>query len=162
MPASEPPIPGISGQTIIDAIAGGRARRGHDVPRPRWPRRIWRWAISCVRAISLVTLGAGNVHEVGTRAGGRPAHARGNGRRRWGEDVGGAVLRLYEPMSRHTTMLIGGPADFWIEPRTVAGFQRLVRHLRDQGIPIRLVGRGSNLLVRDGGIRGAVIHPGQG
>jgi UDP-N-acetylenolpyruvoylglucosamine reductase len=59
-------------------------------------------------------------------------------------------------------MLIGGPADYWIEPRTVAGFQRLVRHLRDRGIPIRVIGRGSNLLVRDGGIRGAVIHPAKG
>lgn len=73
-----------------------------------------------------------------------------------------ATLRLHEPMRQHTTILIGGPAQFWIEPQTVAGFQRLVRHLREQGIPIRVIGRGSNLLVRDGGIRGAVIHPAKG
>jgi UDP-N-acetylmuramate--alanine ligase len=67
--------------------------------------------------------------------------------------------KLYESMSRHTTMLVGGPAQFWLEPHGFYGFAFLVDYCRQRGIPVRVVGRGSNLLVRDGGIRGAVIHP---
>jgi UDP-N-acetylenolpyruvoylglucosamine reductase len=70
--------------------------------------------------------------------------------------------KLYEPMSRHTTMLVGGPAQFWMEPHSFLGFAFLVGYCRERGIPVRVVGRGSNLLVRDGGIRGAVIHPAGG
>jgi UDP-N-acetylenolpyruvoylglucosamine reductase len=65
-------------------------------------------------------------------------------------------------MTRHTTMKIGGPAQFWIEPTTAESFSRLVRFCREHGIPTRVVGRGSNLLIRDGGIKGAVIHPSGG
>jgi UDP-N-acetylenolpyruvoylglucosamine reductase len=67
--------------------------------------------------------------------------------------------KLYEPMKRHTTMLVGGPAQFWLEPHSFYAFAFLVDYCRQRGLPIRVVGRGSNLLVRDGGIRGAVIHP---
>jgi UDP-N-acetylmuramate--alanine ligase len=78
------------------------------------------------------------------------------------EANGGGVARLYEPMNRHTTYLIGGPAQYWAEPRTVEGFAEIVRYLRSAAVPIRVIGRGSNLLVKDGGIRGAVIHPAKG
>jgi UDP-N-acetylmuramate--alanine ligase len=67
--------------------------------------------------------------------------------------------KLYEPMSKHTTLLVGGPAQYWIEPHGFYGFAFLVGYCRERGIPVRVVGRGSNLLVRDGGIRGCVIHP---
>jgi UDP-N-acetylmuramate--alanine ligase len=65
-------------------------------------------------------------------------------------------------MSNHTTIRIGGPAQYWIAPHTVQAFQDVVKYLRAASIPIRVIGRGSNLLVRDGGIRGAVIHPAKG
>jgi UDP-N-acetylenolpyruvoylglucosamine reductase len=70
--------------------------------------------------------------------------------------------KLYEPMRRHTTMLAGGPAQFWLEPHSFRAFAESVGYCRERGIPVRVVGRGSNLLVRDGGIRGAVIHPSGG
>ena len=62
-------------------------------------------------------------------------------------------------MSRHTTLLVGGPAQFWIEPHSFYGFAFLVDYCRERGIPVRVVGRGSNLLVRDGGIRGCGDPP---
>jgi UDP-N-acetylenolpyruvoylglucosamine reductase len=65
-------------------------------------------------------------------------------------------------MSKHTTLLVGGPAQYWIEPHSFYGFAFLVDYCRERGIPVRVVGRGSNLLVRDGGIRGCVIHPSGG
>jgi UDP-N-acetylenolpyruvoylglucosamine reductase len=74
------------------------------------------------------------------------------------ESHGGGVAKLYEPMNRHTTWLIGGPAQYWVEPRHEAALAEIVSYLRSASIPIRVIGRGSNLLVQDGGIRGAVIH----
>jgi UDP-N-acetylmuramate--alanine ligase len=104
----------------------------------------------------LITLGAGNVHEAGTRI---------------AKDLkileemvalmpdGEIAGRLYEPMRKHTTLLVGGPAQYWLEPHGFYGFAFLVDYCRQRGIPVRVLGRGSNILVRDGGIRGAVIHP---
>jgi UDP-N-acetylmuramate--L-alanine ligase/UDP-N-acetylenolpyruvoylglucosamine reductase len=164
--ASEPPIPGIGGQTIIEAI-NASAPSVATFSTPKVATAHLAVGNFLRPGDLLVTLGAGNVHEVGTRLSAalrtlEEMAAALQGETRGGSEEASAVVRLYEPMSRHTTMLIGGPADYWIEPRTVAGFQRLVRHLRDRGIPIRVIGRGSNLLVRDGGIRGAVIHPAKG
>lgn len=76
-----------------------------------------------------------------------------------GESLNGT---LYEPMSRHTTMGVGGCAQFWLEPSTFAAMQTAVNYCRDRNIPVHVVGRGSNIIVRDGGLRGAVIHPSGG
>jgi len=62
-----------------------------------------------------------------------------------------------EPMSRHTTLKIGGPADAWLTPGSIHGFQEAIRYCQESGIPMTSVGGGSNLLVRDGGIRGVVL-----
>jgi UDP-N-acetylmuramate dehydrogenase len=70
-------------------------------------------------------------------------------------DIGTRVLRN-EPMSRHTSWRVGGPADLFFEPTDVADLQEFLRQL-DEQTPVMCVGLGSNLLVRDGGIRGAVI-----
>src|SRR5690606_16665974 len=51
---------------------------------------------------------------------------------------------------------------FWIEPTSVAGLARVVKFCAESGIPLRAIGRGSNLLVRDGGISGVVVHPSRG
>ena len=77
-------------------------------------------------------------------------------------EAGVEAVRLYEPMARHSTMRVGGPAQFWIEPSDFGQFSEAVQFCKARGIPVRVVGRGSNLLVRDGGIRGAVIHPAGG
>ena len=74
-------------------------------------------------------------------------------------EAGVEEVKLYEPMSRHSTMRVGGPAQFWIEPSGFSQFAETVSFCKARGIPVRIVGRGSNLLVRDGGIRGAVVHP---
>jgi UDP-N-acetylmuramate dehydrogenase len=66
------------------------------------------------------------------------------------------VLRRREPMSRHTSWRVGGPADRFYEP---AGIDDLATFLATlpAGEPVHWVGLGSNLLVRDGGVRGTVI-----
>jgi len=68
-------------------------------------------------------------------------------------------LSHHEPMSRHTSWRVGGPADTWFRPRSRADLQAFLREL-PPGTPLHWVGLGSNLLVRDGGLRGAVIATG--
>ena len=72
------------------------------------------------------------------------------------EDLGGD-LRFDEPMARHTTLRIGGPADAWYAPETIPALSRALARAAAQGVPTTAVGGGSNLLVRDGGVRGLVI-----
>jgi UDP-N-acetylmuramate dehydrogenase len=61
-----------------------------------------------------------------------------------------------EPMSAHTSWRVGGPADVFYKPATVMDLAKFLRELPPQ-VPVHWVGLGSNTLVRDGGIRGAVI-----
>jgi len=67
---------------------------------------------------------------------------------------------LNEPMRRHTSWRVGGPADRFYEPASVAELQEVLAALPGS-TPITWLGLGSNLLVRDGGIRGAVIATGR-
>lgn len=69
----------------------------------------------------------------------------------------GAVLRRDEPMARRTTLRVGGPADLYVEPDSEVDLAAVLGEAGRFGVPWRVVGRGSNLLVRDGGVRGVVI-----
>ncbi len=65
-----------------------------------------------------------------------------------------------EPMSRHTTFRVGGPADALFFPASVDELRAAMAAAKVAGIPVSLIGNGSNLIVRDGGIRGLVIAMG--
>jgi UDP-N-acetylmuramate dehydrogenase len=67
-----------------------------------------------------------------------------------------ARVRRDEPMSRHTSWHVGGPADYWFEPEDRTDLMAFLRALPRE-LPVHWVGLGSNLLVRDGGLRGVVI-----
>lgn len=152
-PASEPPIEGIDGNFLVERIKEhgsvdvsyltNMQLAHHQVGNALQPGDL------------LLTLGAGNVHEVGTRIAADLAIFE-EMLRFAGEGIKG---RLYEPMRRHTTMGVGGPAQFWMEPSQFDTMANLVNYCHDRNIPVRVVGRGSNVIVRDGGIRGVVIHP---
>jgi len=73
----------------------------------------------------------------------------------------GDGVRRDEPMRRHTTLKIGGPADAFAEPASVREVAALARWCADARLPLTVVGGGSNLLVRDGGIRGVVLGTGR-
>jgi len=66
--------------------------------------------------------------------------------------------RLLEPMKKHTTWGIGGPADAYLEVRDLEELQAACRFSYGHGVPLFLLGFGSNLLVLDGGIRGIVLR----
>jgi UDP-N-acetylmuramate dehydrogenase len=72
--------------------------------------------------------------------------------------VRGTVLTR-EPMARHTTFKIGGPADLAVVPEDTDDLKAALHFARSRGLPVFVLGSGSNTLVRDGGIRGMVILP---
>src|SRR5213078_3078859 len=143
-PASEPPIPGINGQTIVDEVL----KRGHRAAtyQPRFER------IHCDIGNALdvgdlvLSLGAGNIHEQLSILAADLVIAE-KLRTIVGES---GDVRLYEPLSKHTTLRVGGPAQFWVEPRNEKSFSDLIRFCHDEHLPLFAMGRGSNLLVRDG------------
>ncbi|NLK50493.1 MAG: FAD-binding protein, partial [Candidatus Cloacimonetes bacterium] len=67
------------------------------------------------------------------------------------------ALRFAEPMSLHTSFQIGGPADIYTLPSSQAELMQILKFCYTHAIPWMIVGRGSNLLVSDKGIRGMVI-----
>jgi len=71
-------------------------------------------------------------------------------------------VRLNEPLAGHTTWKIGGPADILIIPATEEELEAALRLLSRDGVPWCVLGRGSNTLVSDKGVRGAVIKLGDG
>ncbi|MCW1922738.1 UDP-N-acetylmuramate--L-alanine ligase [Luteolibacter arcticus] len=156
-PASELPIPGVTGATIVDAAK--RQGDGDVVSLPCLATAHHVVGNFLEPGDLLITLGAGNVHEAGTRIANDLKVLEEILRLAPRDEID---AKLYEPMRRHTTMLVGGPAQFWIEPHSFEAFAAVVNHCRERGIALRVVGRGSNLLVRDGGIRGAVVHPSGG
>lgn len=64
---------------------------------------------------------------------------------------------LDEPMKKHISFKVGGPADFLVKPKNEEQIKKLITLLKSENIPYIVVGNGSNLLVKDGGIRGVVI-----
>src|SRR5207237_640758 len=118
--ASETPIPGISGQTIVDEVT----RHGHCgvsyQPRLEW---VHRDVGNMLESGDLVlSLGAGNIHEQLEILAADLVIAE---KLKAIVSEEGEVL-LYEPLSNHTTLRVGGPAQLWVEPRTEQTFGALI------------------------------------
>ena len=153
--ASELPIEGVTGALLVEEME----REGHPAAHFQPDRGLMLLEVgrSLRPGDCVITLGAGNIHEVATTL---------------SNDLGVLELlqaamgtgeaRLYEPLSKHTTLRIGGPAQYWLEPDTEEGFARVVQLCFEKGLPLFVIGRGSNLLVRDGGLRGVVAYLGRG
>lgn len=153
--AGEEAIPGTSAGTIVHAAREAGHLAIHEASS------VLAAGIAVAPLIKkgdvIITLGAGNIHEAGSFLAceltlrSRLQHAMGAG-----------TIKIAEPLAKHTTMRVGGPARFWAEPETEEGFAELVRICHDEGIPQMVMGRGSNLIVRDGGFPGVVIHLARG
>lgn len=72
--------------------------------------------------------------------------------------IGKENIRLEEPMAKHTTFQIGGPAQVFVTPKTVKEIQQIVRICNAKEVPFFVLGNGSNLLVSDQGMDGVVIQ----
>ncbi|MEM6886018.1 MAG: UDP-N-acetylmuramate--L-alanine ligase [Verrucomicrobiota bacterium] len=103
---------------------------------------------------TLLVMGAGNVNEV--------AHAIADELTQ-AEELqriveGKGNCSLYEPMFKHTTLRVGGPTDAWVSVQTEKKLAEIIYYTKKCTKLFHVIGRGTNLLVKDGGIRGICIH----
>jgi UDP-N-acetylmuramate dehydrogenase len=73
--------------------------------------------------------------------------------------AGETQVREHVPLAPLTTFGVGGPADWLVEPQSVEALQAVLRVATDSGLPVVLLGGGSNVLVADSGVRGVVVRP---
>ncbi|MGN7386441.1 UDP-N-acetylmuramate dehydrogenase [Sporosarcina sp. SAFN-015] len=80
----------------------------------------------------------------------------------WFEELRGiiaeGILRMDEPLNKYTMTKLGGAADLLVIPGTLEETEATVRYAYENDIPLLLLGNGSNMVVRDGGVRGIVLH----
>src|SRR5262249_58106695 len=69
-----------------------------------------------------------------------------------------AFVKRHEPLAPYTGFKLGGPAEALAQPRSREELAALVRHCSARGIPLRVLGGGTNVLVRDEGVRGVVLR----
>src|SRR5437762_1541756 len=67
------------------------------------------------------------------------------------------VVRRDEPLAKKTTLRVGGPADVYVEPASEGDLAAVLKYCGERELKFFVLGRGSNLLMRDGGFRGVVI-----
>ena len=72
-----------------------------------------------------------------------------------------ALILTDEPMNKHTTFRVGGPADIMIQPTTPEEAVAAIRTAKEAGVPVFVMGNGSNLVVKDGGMDGVVVLLGE-
>jgi UDP-N-acetylenolpyruvoylglucosamine reductase len=88
------------------------------------------------------------------RASGNLGHAA-HEMARWVSEA--TLIRCNEPLAKRTTLRVGGPADIYVEPASEEDLGALIRFCAEHRLAFFVLGRGSNLLVKDAGFRGVVI-----
>lgn len=168
--AREPESAGLDARALAEAI---------ESPRPRYVATFEEAAEAAVALLGpgdvFFTIGAGDVDAVGPMVAAllrnrhretknEAANQRRSKTRRFQGSAeivaalkGIAPVRRDEPLARHTTFGIGGPADVFVTANDVEQLARIVQVCREHDAPIFILGSGSNILVGDGGIRGVVI-----
>lgn len=157
--AHETPIPGVSGQALAEMVA---ARGGQPVYEPSLDILRRRLTEELRSGDVVLFLGAGEITRVAHQlAGGLATQSSGVASgfvAALEANIGiGSVLRLNEPLAKRTTLRVGGPAEVFLEPASVADLSMALKEAKHHGVPIFMLGRGSNLLIRDAGIKGLVI-----
>lgn len=166
--ASEKPIPGVTSAALLEEIQ--TAGQTNVELEPDFEKLTERLVAEAQPGDLVLVMGAGNIHKVATAVAARlatpavqaphvaePASLEFDLRRLLSDR---SAVRSNEPMARRTSMRVGGPAQFWVEPSGEKDLARLLRYCHERGVPLTLVGRGTNLVVRDGGIAGVVVHLG--
>jgi UDP-N-acetylmuramate--alanine ligase len=159
-PASETPIEGVDGTLIANSITMGPEKSSYHPGLGELKETI---GSAMQPGDLLLVMGAGNIHQVS---------------RTLAEELSvyqaikqvvsdKTIVRRYEPIAKKTTMRVGGSAKIWIEPDNEKDLIQIIRlsHVKIKENPaagslwqLNLIGRGSNLLIRDSGISGITIH----
>lgn len=157
--ASEPPIAGITGGALADAIR----RRGQDVEFVASPVELG----SSIRAAMepgdlILFLGAGDITAAAHDFAEQMRKERLQIHKTWQLELAqelapASVVRCDEALAKRTTLRVGGPADLYVEPSCEADLSRVLQFCAENNLRFFVLGRGSNLLVQDRGIRGVVI-----
>ena len=157
--AHERPIPGVSGQVLAEAmIASGREPEFEPSMEQLWQRVREDLHTGDV----VLFLGAGEI----TRAGHQMAASLQSSKVKVPEsfvdslkrDLGPeAIILRNEPLAKRTTLRVGGPAELYVEPSTPEDLSWILREAGEREIPVFVLGRGSNVLIRDCGISGIVL-----
>lgn len=71
--------------------------------------------------------------------------------------LGKENISIDEPMKNHTSFKVGGPADILVTPKNYEEVVKIIKFCNQKNLPYYIIGRGSNLLVKDGGFRGVII-----
>jgi UDP-N-acetylmuramate--L-alanine ligase/UDP-N-acetylenolpyruvoylglucosamine reductase len=157
--ASEPPIAGVTGERFAAAIRD-QGQTVEFVPSlEALPQAISRE----LRSGDIVLfLGAGDITRAAQQFAAELKHLHVGDKQELAAELTTRVsrdtaVRANEPLAKRTTLRVGGPADIFLEPSSEADLAATLKWCREKNLPFTLLGRGSNLLVRDGGIRGVVI-----
>jgi UDP-N-acetylmuramate--L-alanine ligase/UDP-N-acetylenolpyruvoylglucosamine reductase len=163
-PASEPPIPGIDST----ALAGAIRQHGLEVECVPDLDQLCAGLRKAMTSGDLVLfLGAGDITEAAhafanqleQEAAARRQSLASELTRRLSPD---SIVRRDEPLAKRTTLRVGGAADFYVEPASEADLGAVLHFCAEHELPFLMLGRGSNLLIQDRGVRGVVIslaHP---
>ncbi len=158
--AGEDEIEGVSGRALAAAVE----KSGQDVVYHSPPAALRKALEIEIQPGDLILfLGAGNLTNEAHILGAELEKAHLNKMRELENQLAEFVssetrLVSNEPMARRTTLRVGGPADLFIEPTTEDELQFVLKSCSEFEVPFFILGRGSNLLVKDGGFRGVVIH----
>ncbi|MGH7198755.1 MAG: UDP-N-acetylmuramate--L-alanine ligase [Candidatus Omnitrophota bacterium] len=148
--AGESPRPGITGERLAERVRDS----GHSDVTFVERSKVFESVRESVRPGDLIiTLGAGDINETAAQL------ADFLKKEKLTRALRGRVLEE-EPLAKHTTLKVGGPAQFWIEPEDAEDLKRAIAACREIGLSVQIFGSGSNVLVPDEGLRGAVVHLG--
>jgi UDP-N-acetylmuramate dehydrogenase len=152
--ASESPIEGVTINTISDKVKASGFNDVEIMDKKEVPDHLLKTARP---GDMVLVLGAGDIKKVAdeTEAGLRCAALSAELKKRLK-----GVIRESEPMSHRTSFRIGGPARIWIEPEDAADLRRVLSLAEVHGVGVFIIGNGTNLLVRDGGVNRAVVSLG--
>jgi len=152
--ASEEPRPGVTGKKLADAVR----RSGHPDVVFADRESLVDVARGQIRSGDLVlVMGAGDISQVAAQL---SECLRSNGTF---PDIFSGLrgkVSLNEPLSKHTTLKVGGPAEFWVEPQDEDDLKRVLSAACSYGLRVTVLGAGSNVLPPDEGLRGLVVHLG--
>ncbi|HUK81143.1 MAG TPA: UDP-N-acetylmuramate--L-alanine ligase [Verrucomicrobiae bacterium] len=165
--AGEKPIDGVSGRMILDAVvASGQT---NVLFEPDLDKLVDRLFIEAEAGDLIVMMGAGDIYRAAQAVAGKFTRRGPNilepARQAMNVEADLRVvlseqskIRGHESMARHTSLHVGGPADVWVEPWDERDLARLLHYCSVREMPLTIIGRGTNLLVCDGGISGVVVQ----
>ncbi len=161
--ASEPEIPGVTSAKLVEAIH--TTQTAEHVPSLDGLRRALRAAM--LPGDVVLFLGAGDITKAAHQLAAELREESVSSNEQLLAELTASlspesIVRRDEPLAKRTTLRVGGKADLYVEPASEDDLSRLLKFCARHQLKFTLLGRGSNLLIKDGGIRGVVIclnHP---